>query len=1728
MIRKTVKKAVAFSLAVCLATPTVSVWGSKIETQAADEVWSGEVGDTNMDGSIDVIELIRIKKNASTSPQGQYDLDNDGACDETDASLMRRFLVGKISSFYRPDTSTVNNTTATYQVTDELERQMTSKEAQNDKAVGIRYFLHFATEDSNPLYSVSEILAKNSNAYESSAAWINAGGGAVGADHWWGKPLFGYYSSMDEWVVERDVQMLTDAGIDFLAIDTTDDVVYTKQLELLLTVLDKYNKQGFEVPKVTFTSDVSEQVSELKKKYSHLWYKDSINDIGNVYTIQVAESMEEAMSSSAFYGKAVNHGRTYSGKKHESGTDAELYGYHFEYQFNKAVSSGANTILVENWNEWLANRAEGTDKEPIVLKENASITYSSDIQPMEDGYGDDYYMQLVECIKEFKGNAVTNHKLNTASMPETVTIDIAGSFQQWNKVSTHYLDYTDEIGDRSSNGYSEANTEVNNMAEFELCNMKEFSSASASNFVTKEAYPGGSKISFQYYLPEDANASWWKLCWTTSLSAGDNYGGSGGAAITTTTGAWTTFECTLPEGDESYYIYIGGPAGEWSNTKVLIDDFTIVSGDTTVTDDFSKGLSDGLFTTGNGVNLKTEFSVSSEETVVYTNTTGRNDISKMKMTSDGQYLYALVETVDDIQDWGTANCMSLFLSTGEAGGCWNQYEYVVNRNSAQASATTLVVEQYNVGAWEKVGEAQYRIEGNKLQLAIPLSALGCDDALSLEFKWADNYKEDDIYSFYTDGDAAPYGRLNYVYQTKERMIGLTVGKMNDIGELTTNVGVLPTLVTKTVYPAGSTVSFSYYISGDAISGWCGLGWTTDLAQVSNYNTDNTNIGTTFTPTRGSWQTFSCTITGEGDQYIYFKGPVGDSEWGDTEVLIDDFTITDASGNVIAKETFDGGVGIFNTNSSAARLITADAATESKQAAQLNFRYWNVDAGKSNFVTKDKYPSGSTIEFDAYIPEYDATENKVGWWKYCLTSTPETYDVYEQGTNGSIEYPEDWYHYTLPITEDSPCAFLIAGPAGEWIDTPLYIDNFKVYNEKGELIAKDDFSRGLHNGLFDVEELTGSSVAVTLGIPGTTGMPTVTSKQNYMSLNTQGDGNETVYVRTAEAYAAGSTVSFDAYVQNNADWWGIAATNDLNATEGSNQVSIYNARNDNVYYDGAWSHYEFTLPESDGPYYFYFGNSRGGNTWSEAIKIDNVTVTSPSGKVLVEDDFDYTSFTESMFTVLDSTKVSLEPEEKAEDGIDITAYSAPNVNGQVNASVKDELDDAYAKLAEAGFTKAIAVHEGYSTATLGDGEDLYSMIQRRTGVVEESVELALELAEKYNISYYVKDWSFYNLGKNNVSDSTDESVIWYGKGTTQVNSEDQFKTIIESMFSEKKYLTSPAYAGHFAHDEPQSSTVSLLNQWTDFTSIGHQANYYQQAMTNAGSNGEMLVNLLPNYGGSKDSKYEDYVTKYLEIAKKYGLGYISWDYYPFMSEGNADKESRETKYLYNYEIMANKTKTGDYADIELRTMIQAHGEEGYGLRNLNSAADYRFQIYTGMAFGVQEFTYYTYSGSGEECLYDRTNASYTAMYDWAKEVNNEVHGMEDFYQQYKWDSSMYRSGESSTTMSSRMLSGLTASDSSGTHSVDGTTKATIMSCSQDTLAGIFTVSDTTNTSRPYGYMIVNVSDPAEGNTDTVTMTFDGAEAVSVCQGGTQKLERNGDTYTFELKPGEGIFVVPILN
>lgn len=141
-----------------------------------------------------------------------------------------------------------------------------------------------------------------------------------------------------------------------------------------------------------------------------------------------------------------------------------------------------------------------------------------------------------------------------------------------------------------------------------------------------------------------------------------------------------------------------------------------------------------------------------------------NDIIGAKVARDDEYIYFMVETREKMQ-FGS-NFMRLFIDVeGKELPDWETFEYVVNRIAPGQKA---VVERSLGGwNWEKVGEVEYSIKHNRLQLKIPKSMLGIEgDQFTINFKWSDNMKEEgDIMDFYVNGNVAPGGRFKYRYST---------------------------------------------------------------------------------------------------------------------------------------------------------------------------------------------------------------------------------------------------------------------------------------------------------------------------------------------------------------------------------------------------------------------------------------------------------------------------------------------------------------------------------------------------------------------------------------------------------------------------------------------------------------------------------------------------------------------------------------------------------------------------------------------------------------------------------------------------------------------------------------------------------------------------------------------------------------------------------------------------
>ena len=159
----------------------------------------------------------------------------------------------------------------------------------------------------------------------------------------------------------------------------------------------------------------------------------------------------------------------------------------------------------------------------------------------------------------------------------------------------------------------------------------------------------------------------------------------------------------------------------------------------------------------------------------YKNTSGRNDIVSAKVTADTKNLYFYVKTISNITMYdNNSSWMQLFVNvdgrdadTGKETG-WYGYDYVINYYAEDLFTTTVAeCTPDGVDAFIIVGEVEYRVKNNEMMITVPQDMLGIDDyrTIRLEFKWADSETTyDEMEDFYCDGDVAPLGRLNYVYQ----------------------------------------------------------------------------------------------------------------------------------------------------------------------------------------------------------------------------------------------------------------------------------------------------------------------------------------------------------------------------------------------------------------------------------------------------------------------------------------------------------------------------------------------------------------------------------------------------------------------------------------------------------------------------------------------------------------------------------------------------------------------------------------------------------------------------------------------------------------------------------------------------------------------------------------------------------------------------------------------------
>ena len=137
---------------------------------------------------------------------------------------------------------------------------------KENRFVGMFYFMTHTNPGGKGPYDVTKTI----NANPDSPQW-------VGGDYFWGEPETGYYLSYEKWMIRRHAQLLSDAGVDVIIFDVTNDRTFPEVYIPVCEVFTEMRKNGEKTPLISFLgSEIS--VNKLWDEYyrkglfSDLWF----------------------------------------------------------------------------------------------------------------------------------------------------------------------------------------------------------------------------------------------------------------------------------------------------------------------------------------------------------------------------------------------------------------------------------------------------------------------------------------------------------------------------------------------------------------------------------------------------------------------------------------------------------------------------------------------------------------------------------------------------------------------------------------------------------------------------------------------------------------------------------------------------------------------------------------------------------------------------------------------------------------------------------------------------------------------------------------------------------------------------------------------------------------------------------------------------------------------------------------------------------------------------------------------------------------------------------------------------------------------------------------------------------------------------------------------------------------------------------------------------------------
>jgi len=164
-----------------------------------------------------------------------------------------------------------------------------------------------------------------------------------------------------------------------------------------------------------------------------------------IMNVTVASHPSVPMSFSLTRG-LVNWGRGWNPDTKVNVAEDIDKGTFFQRQWDEALKVSPDMVTIGGWNEWIAYKQPYLGE--YVLVDATNKEYSRDIEPMEGGYQDAFYIQMIKNIRAYKGMEY----VSKPSPERTISIDSGAD--QWNDITPTGSNPNTERSSRNSYGAS--------------------------------------------------------------------------------------------------------------------------------------------------------------------------------------------------------------------------------------------------------------------------------------------------------------------------------------------------------------------------------------------------------------------------------------------------------------------------------------------------------------------------------------------------------------------------------------------------------------------------------------------------------------------------------------------------------------------------------------------------------------------------------------------------------------------------------------------------------------------------------------------------------------------------------------------------------------------------------------------------------------------------------------------------------------------------------------------------------------------------------------------------------------------------------------------------------------------------------------------------------------------------------------------------------------------------